>query len=73
MAIAKDTGEGQVVNIISAAVLQADDVIKLAAQKHVIFIDEAVLTALFGTGGNKVTDLVADTVTHEQGTGGPAP
>ena len=65
MAIAKNTGEGQVANIIRAAVLQADDVINLAAQKRVVLTDEAILTALVGTGGNKVTDLAADPVTHE--------
>jgi hypothetical protein len=65
MAIAKNTGEGQVANIIRAAVLQADDMINLAAQKRVVLTDEAILTALVGTGGNKVTDLAAVPVTHE--------
>ena len=52
---------------------QADDVINLAAQKGVVFMDKAVLTASFATGGNKVADLVADAVTHGRGTGGLGP
>jgi uncharacterized protein YaaW (UPF0174 family) len=63
MAIAKDASEGQIERVICASVLQAN-VINLTSQKGVVFMDETVLTALFGARGNKVTDLVANAVTH---------
>jgi hypothetical protein len=64
MAIAKDASKSQIARVIWASVLQANNVINLAPQKGVVFMDETVLTALFGAGGNKVTDLVANAVTH---------
>jgi hypothetical protein len=54
MAIAKDASKSQIVRVIWASVLQANNVIDLAPQKGVVFMDETVLTALFAAGGNKV-------------------
>jgi len=64
VAIAEDTSESQIARVICAGVLQADDVIDLATQESVVFMNEAILTALFGTGDNKGADLLADAVTH---------
>ncbi len=64
MAIAEDTSESQIGRVICAGVLQADDVIDLATQKRVVFMNESILTALLGTRDNKGADLLADAVTH---------
>ena len=73
MAIAKDASKSQIARVICASVLQANSVINLAPQKGVVFMDETVLTALFGAGGDKVTDLFANAFTLGQGTGAPGP